>query len=89
MNCEAFWPSKIKSILPKLFYDKKLNILRNLYVSQIINLDVWYYFENKILKLFLEFQIFTLARYRNLKWVKNPQMWASVDFWFSDMNQYV
>ena len=52
MKCEAFWPSKIKSILQKLFYDKKLNILRNFNGSQIIYLDVWYNFENKILKVF-------------------------------------
>ena len=48
----SIWPSKIKSILLKLFYDKKLNILRNFHGSQIINLDVWYNFENKILKVF-------------------------------------
>ena len=52
MKCEAFWPSKIKSILQKLFCDKKLNILRNFNGSQIIYLDVWYNFENKILKFF-------------------------------------
>ena len=93
MKCEAFWPSKVKSILQKLFYDKKSNILRNFDSSQIIYLDVWYNFENKILKVFgisdFHFSLKSLDRYRNLKWVKNSRMGTSVDFWFSDMTQYV